>query len=179
MGIGNVIASWRSNPEFRRFWASSLCGIPFEAYCWDMPPLRRADVGRPFESVFVESPSLGWSVPDSGPFEKHFTLDASAIGVVAIFASLGRDAVLIAPYPHAVHDSYTHLVAFMRKAPPTQIDQLWSAVGQAVESRLGEQPIWLSTAGLGISWLHIRIDSRPKYYRHKPYAAIEYWDSQP
>ncbi len=25
MGTGSVIESWRSDPEFRRFWASSLC----------------------------------------------------------------------------------------------------------------------------------------------------------
>src|SRR5438445_13888132 len=66
----------------------------------------------------------------------------------------------------------------MRKAPATQIDQLWSAIKQAVDSHLSERPIWLSTAGLGVSWLHIRTDSRPNYYRHKPYPAIEYWGNQ-
>ncbi len=25
-------------------------------------------------------------------------------------------------------------------------------------------------AGLGVAWLHIRLDDRPKYYRHAPYA---------
>ncbi|MGI9175867.1 MAG: DUF6940 family protein [Rhodothermales bacterium] len=24
--------------------------------------------------------------------------------------------------------------------------------------------MWLSTAGGGVSWLHVRLDSRPKYY---------------
>jgi hypothetical protein len=174
ISVAVVIDGWRGNPEFRRFWASSLCSIPFKAYYWETPPLSRAVLDRPFECVFVESHNLESLAPDSEPFEEHFTADAAASGV-ATFESLRRDAVLVAPYPHAAQDSYTHLAAFMRKAPAVQIDQVWSAVAHAVESRLGERPIWLSTAGLGVSWLHIRVDSRPKYYQHKPYTTVDYW----
>jgi hypothetical protein len=177
MDLGSVIDSWRSNPEFRAFWASALSTIPFEAYYWELPPLSRAVLNRPFECVFAESPTLQSLAPDSESFAEHFTPDASASGV-AIFESFGRDSLLVAPYPHANLDSYTHLATFMRRAPSKQIDQIWCAVAQAVDSRLAERPIWLSTAGLGVSWLHIRIDARPKYYRYKPYTAKEYWDDQ-
>jgi len=34
-------------------------------------------------------------------------------------------------------------------------------------------PTWLSTAGGGVAWLHVRLDTRPKYYRYNPYRAIE------
>jgi len=27
----------------------------------------------------------------------------------------------------------------------------------------------LSTAGMGVYWLHVRLDTRPKYYQHTPY----------
>ena len=30
---------------------------------------------------------------------------------------------------------------------------------------------WLSTSGLGISYLHVRIDKRPKYYSHQEYLT--------
>ena len=36
---------------------------------------------------------------------------------------------------------------------------------------LCEQPRWLSTAGMGIPWVHVRIDSYPKYYRFPPYKV--------
>ena len=39
----------------------------------------------------------------------------------------------------------------------------------AMDSRVGARPIWLSTAGHGVAWLHVRLDSRPKYYLHAPY----------
>jgi len=42
-------------------------------------------------------------------------------------------------------------------------------VGAALERQLGAQPVWLNTSGLGIYWLHIRLDSSPKYYTHAPY----------
>jgi len=30
-----------------------------------------------------------------------------------------------------------------------------------------------STAGAGVSWLHVRLDDRPKYYGFKPYKKTE------
>ena len=35
----------------------------------------------------------------------------------------------------------------------------------------GGSPRWLSTSGLGISYLHVRIDKRPKYYSHQEYLT--------
>ena len=29
--------------------------------------------------------------------------------------------------------------------------------------------LWVSTSGLGVYWLHVRLDSYPKYYQHAPY----------
>ncbi len=36
-------------------------------------------------------------------------------------------------------------------------------------ARLNSKPVWLSTAGAGVSWLHVRLDDKPKYYGHAPY----------
>ena len=48
-------------------------------------------------------------------------------------------------------------------------DALWRAVGDALRTRLGSRPTWVSTSGLGVSWLHVRLDRLPKYYTHAPY----------
>ena len=42
----------------------------------------------------------------------------------------------------------------------------WS---QAMVQRVGIKPVWLSTAGAGVSWLHVGLDDRPKYYGFGPY----------
>jgi hypothetical protein len=49
---------------------------------------------------------------------------------------------------------------------------LWEAVGRVAERRLGTAPVWLSTAGAGVSWLHVRLDDRPKYYAFTPYKTV-------
>lgn len=69
---------------------------------------------------------------------------------------------------------YPHLSAFVRRAPAARVDALWTAVGEGVqqwlESRRGR--LWVSTAGLGVYWLHIRLDSRPKYVKWGPYRSL-------
>ena len=48
---------------------------------------------------------------------------------------------------------------------------LWRAEGEEVSTHmlLETSPLWVSTAGLGAPWLHVRLDSRPKYYRFSSY----------
>ena len=48
----------------------------------------------------------------------------------------------------------------------------WFHIGAALERQLGAQPIWLSTSGLGVFWLHISLDSWPKYFTHEPYRNL-------
>src|SRR5262245_64944563 len=104
---------------------------------------------------------------DPGAFAEHFRPDRS----VVTFDNLGHDAVLVAPCPGEPGSNFSHLASFNGTAAPAQQDALWQAVGEAMDERLGARPVWLSTAGLGVAWLHVRLDDRPKYYRHAPYAG--------
>ena len=75
----------------------------------------------------------------------------------------------MAPCPPGDDRDFSHLAKFVRRATPAQQDALWQAVGEAMATRVGDRPVWLSTAGHGVAWLHVRLDDRPKYYRHVPY----------
>ena len=173
MTFAEVIGQWRKNDAFCAFWSESLSGVSFDAYCFEVPPLTRDSLARPFECIFVESPALARTTPDPGPFSELFR-DSPACDVV-VFENLGRDAVLVAPCPRSDPDCYTHLAAFARRAPLAQSKELWRRVAETLESCTGDAPVWLSTAGLGVYWLHVRLDSRPKYYRHRPYADERFW----
>ncbi|HEU5075095.1 MAG TPA: hypothetical protein VFU02_12985, partial [Polyangiaceae bacterium] len=70
--------------------------------------------------------------------------------------------------------AYTHLAAFLRHAPPEQCEVLLREVGFAARECLRNEPFWLSTSGLGVAWLHVRIDSRPKYYQYTPYRRFPF-----
>lgn len=164
--FGEVAAAWRANAAFRAFWAAQVAGVGGAGYCWECPPVTDATLSRPFECVFVQSPSLARMAPEPAAFAEHFGPGAD----VATFASLGGDAVLVAPAPGAEGGDYAHLAAFARSAPQELQEALWEAVGRALAARIGTRPVWLSTAGHGVGWLHVRLDSRPKYYRHLAYA---------
>lgn len=43
-------------------------------------------------------------------------------------------------------------------------------MGETIQQRVSASLLWLITAGMGVFWLHLRLDSRPKYYSHRPYA---------
>jgi uncharacterized protein DUF6940 len=171
MTFSQVISLWRSDETFVAEWVAQLAAIPFDAYCFEAPPLTKALLNEPFECVFVESPALARLAADSRPFQEHFR---KAGGSVA-FPSLGKDAWLVAPCP--VNDStcYTHLACFLRSAAREEVCQLWREVAKGLDARLADAPLWLSTAGLGVSWLHVRLDTRPKYYRHCIYASPGFW----
>ncbi len=160
--------AWRSDDSFRAFWIASLGEVPFESYCWECPPVSDGNRSRPFECVFVSSPSLARMPQDPADFAEHFRSGCS----VVTFDNLGGDAVLVAPCPDEAGADFAHLARFTATASLERQDALWEAVGLALESRIGPRPLWLSTAGHGVAWLHVRLDSRPKYYQHAAYMRF-------
>ncbi len=176
MTFAEVIRQWRENDAFRTFWGVSLRRVPFDAYCFEAPPLTRDSLAKPFECVFVESPALSRTAPDPEPFSEHFRKNPAC--EVVVFENLGRDAILVAPCPRSDLNCYTHLAVFARSAPMAQSNELWRLLAETLENRPGDAPVWLSTAGLCVYWLHVRLDSRPKYYRHRPYADERFWGHQ-
>ncbi len=155
-----VVAGWRTDEEFRRFFIPILADAPFDAYFWETPPATEAGRAAPFECIFVDSPALAAMPADRTAFSEHFGSGEAVKG----FWNLGRDAYLVAP----AHP-YPHLAAFARTAPMDIQHQFWAAVGDAVSKQLSERPLWLSTSGLGIAWLYVRLDAAPKYYTHDAY----------
>jgi hypothetical protein len=165
LSFREVFQRWRTDESFRAFWSQSLGTVPFDAYCWECPAVTSANLGRAFECVFVSSPLLAGVLPDSSPFAEYFHSDCD----VVTFDSLGKDALLVAPCPGKQGEDFANLARFLAAASDVRKSALWRAVGEALVHRIGKRPTWLSTAGLGVSWAHVRLDTRPKYYRHAPY----------
>jgi hypothetical protein len=161
-----VLHLWQHDADFRSFFIALLAKAPFVAFRWETPSITVANSERPFEFVLLDSPELARK-PDPSAFGEHFGNGAKQ-GVVA-FANLGKDAVMVVPCPQGIPSAYGHLAAFVRHAPESQKHELWTLVGEAMFRRLGTAPVWLSTAGAGVPWLHVRLDDKPKYYGHEPY----------
>lgn len=164
-----VLRLWQDNAEFRTMFTDLFSHARFSAFRWETPPITASTAARPFEFVLLDSPGLD-GTPDPGPFASQFASKGLGDGV-DVFLNLGKDAILVVPRPIAAHDAYGHLAAFVRKAPEAQRHALWKSVGKAMVGHLGRDPVWLSTAGYGVSWLHVRLDARPKYYGYAPYKT--------
>jgi hypothetical protein len=164
-----VLRSWRDDQEFRSLFIAYLANTPFSAFRWESPPVTASTSGRVFEFVVLDSPGLA-SNPSSDAFDKYFDAAAVQAGVVE-FPNLGRDAILVVPCPQAAPSAYGHLAAFVREAPESQRHALWALVGDAMQRRVRAAPVWLSTAGAGVPWLHVRLDDLPKYYGFAAYRV--------
>jgi hypothetical protein len=165
-----VLDLWQHDDAFRSFFFALLRDSPFSAYRWETPPITRDTVDRPFEFVLLDAHGLACT-PDATAFAGHFTADDSDQGIVD-FDNLGRDATLVVPSPRAPESVYGHLAAFIRVGPDSQRHALWRTVGRTASQKTSHRPTWISTAGGGVAWLHVRLDSRPKYYGFRPYTTF-------
>jgi hypothetical protein len=163
--FADVVHGWQTDASFRSLFNNVLAGAPFTSFHWETPPVTADTATRPFEFVLLNSLDHAPD-PDVDAFADQFP---AAVAGVAVFNNFRGDAILVVPSPLADHAAYGHLAAFVRLAPPQQQDKLWQAVGNALSKRISIKPVWLNTAGAEISWLHVRLDDRPKYYGYAPY----------
>ena len=152
---------------------------PYRAFFFETRPVMASTMAtKAFEFVLVDAPSLydfATSHPDAHAFGEYFD-DCNSGGThsACVFRNLSGDATLIAPKPIPNSDLtiFSHLADFCRKAKPKIVAETWKLAIQAYVDQVERQSdrnLWFSTSGLGIAWLHFRIDRRPKYYT---YAAF-------
>ena len=151
--------------EFRQFFVRLLTEVKMGGYFWEIKPVSSQSLDEAFEFVLIQSSVFDDLRPNGRPFIQHFRTKQEAVS----FQNLGKNARLVVPTPMSIDTNYSHLANFVRKAPAHQIDKLWQLVGQEFKKEINEEPRWLSTHGLGVRWVHIRIDSRPKYYHYADY----------
>jgi hypothetical protein len=162
-----VLDAWHRDEAFSRFFVSLLADAPYRAFRFETPPVRRDTIDQLFEFVLLDYPSLDCPADDAA-FGAYFTAPGAEHGVVG-FENLSKDAFLLTPTPLGAHHAYSHLAAFARRGPMAQQLRLWREVSEALYRRLSAAPIWLNTAGMAVAWLHIRLDTYPKYYGYSPY----------
>ncbi len=172
----------KSNIAFRNFFIQTLQAIPYAAFRWELPPITSRCMDRQFEFVVIDDPSL---IRPANPREFADYFRHAPRSSAITFPNLTADAILVAPTPAASKqllpgapatshsDAFCHLADFCHQAELEQQHKLWQTVAQTVLKRINSKPVWLSTAGDGVPWLHVRLDDFPKYYAHDPYCIHE------
>jgi hypothetical protein len=165
-----VLLEWIRAPQSGAAFGAILAGLPYAALRWECPVLTQDDLSRPFQCVAIDDPRLDTVQPDAAAFAEHF--DRAAPGArVTRLENLGRNAVLVVPLPMGGASVYPHLATFVRGAGAAQVGEFFSVMAEEALRLAALRKLWMSTAGGGVSWLHGRLDSSPKYYSYGPFRA--------
>ena len=166
-----IFQLWANSIEFRHFYIDLLATTDFPAFYWEHPGLRTSLLTQPYEFVVLISTSLEKRRLNTTAFADFF----QTADLVVDFDNLGRNARLVVPTPKGNLVDNKHLAKFIRADKPKQQQQLFQKIGELMLQRIdSEKTIWLNTAGNGVIWLHIRLDSRPKYYKTQAYRNPDF-----
>jgi hypothetical protein len=168
LSSGAVLRLLADSTDFRAWFTSMLLQDAPDAFRWETPALSLETLSRPFECVLIDDPRLQRTAEPLA-FATYFQGRHAETYALSV-PNLGCTSELIVPRGIASPATYVHLASFLRGAPASQIDALWRCAAETVLRDLSDRPLWLSTAGAGVAWLHVRVDRVPKYYWHRPYA---------
>lgn len=134
----------------------TLLLIEHKSYFWECD---KVVMGKPFRFAIYNSKTLAKRKQDNNAFGG--IINCSKNQQTKVFPSLNNDTNLVVPCNLSKKSNYTSLATFTRTAPVKQQVDLWQKVGENIKE--GD---WVSTSGLGVAWLHVRIATRPKYYHN-------------
>jgi hypothetical protein len=162
------------SPALRNLLTKTLAQMPFSSFKWECAPLSRKSMDvATFEFVVHDYPGLATSNADPSDFSEYLR-EVRGQEVARQFPNIKGDCTLVSP-AQAVdnREVYGHIGSFLRQAPEAQHEAQWRQLGEAIHTRLSRTrpsaSLWVSTAGGAVPWLHMRVDSAPKYYRFRAY----------
>ncbi len=172
VNYGEFLHSLEGNPNFRQMLTDNINRVSesqrMHGFYWECVPVcSNLLSSTPFQFMLIPTNSFRSVSVDGHSFSEYFRSSDTVVS----FKNLGRDADLIVPCPpsHRSQSEYiSHLCSFLREGDGNQIDELWRKTALTLKTRLresrGDDLVWMSTNGNGVSWVHIRLDQSPKYY---------------
>ena len=83
---------------------------------------------------------------------------------VISFPNLSGDTLLVVPMPRE-GKNYATIKDFVDSAPIIQQKMFWKEVAILSRRQMKKHKnVWVSTHGMGVAYLHVRICNNPKYY---------------
>jgi len=144
--------------------------FPNKSFLWNTSVINKY-VDTPFEEAFLTDPTLPKD-QDYSSFKNY--INRSNNEYVVAFPNLGNTAMLVVPMPKN-RKNFATLSDFNKNASEVQKNHFWKMVVKVihVQKRYNEN-IWVSIHGHGVPYLHVRIDSKPRYYFDKDLAKNIY-----
>jgi len=119
---------------------------------------------------YIKSNSLNNMTQDFSNFNEY--INKSTNKYVTSFINLSGDTLLIIPMP-CKNKNFTTLKDFIDNASLIQQQYFWQKVAIEIRKLIinNNKKFWISTHGLGVNYLHIRICLQPKYYQTKQFIT--------
>jgi len=160
-----------SNPEMLTKMHEALDDDRFRTYVWETPRMDSQNTHKSFEFVLVNTPMTNRA--NISRFTRINQIQRQGVrGRGAISFDSPSKTRLIIPENTGGNARFANIAEFNRHANKAQQASLWKLVaveyGRALSS---VRPIWLSTSGLEVPWLHVRVSKTPRYYKHRPYMS--------
>ena len=134
--------------------------------------------------VFTSTRMFEGICADPSDFQNQFDKNAddnNTTETVIAFHNLSKDAVLVVPRHGSEKKDlrkYHHLASYLTNSSQEDIRKLLKKTADKVielhedkERTANNTPLYVSTHGGGVPWLHIRLCNSPKYYHYKLYDA--------
>jgi len=171
LSFKEVFNLWQQNVEFVKFYKNELLNLKYQAFYWEHPALNKGFLNKRYECILQRSRPLEHLPIDERSFRDYLFQEAA----VTDFMNLGKDARLVIPTKKTDKEIYNHFGKFLRFAAEEQIIAVFKSVGKTILEEIETQKlIWLNTEGTGVIWLHIRMDTKPKYYKTVRYKEPDF-----
>ncbi|WP_020568789.1 DUF6940 family protein [Neolewinella persica] len=168
LAFTDVIKHWQDSAPFREFYTDTLLKHGGNGCFWEHPRLNKLTANQAYECVITQTDAFSLRTANFRPFSRA----VSPGDRIATFPNLSGEALLVVPNPSdEINFNGRDLISFLRTAPDDFIHDLWENIGQETAKAIAtDAPFqYLSTHGLGVLWLHVRLEQGPKYYHHRAY----------
>lgn len=140
-------------------WYYPRMSSDIKPFLWRTSVINK-DIDLPFRVEYTEDDRLLSKKKPSSLLSKKNEDKKYAIASI----NLPGDTVLVIPKPRS-GKNFSNIYHFMNNASRVQQRELWILVAKEVKKMLKKfDNIWISSQGLGVNYLHVRICSYPKYY---------------
>lgn len=171
LSFKEVFDLWQISEDFVLFYVEQMKQFNFKAIYWEHPAVTLDYLDMEYECIVLKSKTLEDKLIDEKAFENYIHTDE----LVTNFMNLGKNARLVVPTKQTDTPIYNHLCKFLNQGNEEQIIALFQSIGKCILEEVEQgKTIWLSTAGLGVIWLHVRMDTVPKYYKTKAFRNANY-----
>ena len=148
---------------------------PFKYYMLRAYPSINTDTFKFY--LIDKTEKLSKMKPDTKTYKKYFDSNKNIKNIknkkenYSTFLNLSGETILTVPkiIPKILKKNkkaYLNISTFSKNVPIKYQIELWKEVFKQLEKCFKiSKKCYLNTHGLGIGWLHIRIDKTPKYYK--------------